>query len=487
MIITFIKYYILIICSFYIFFKLLRITPIKNFYFFSIPFMLIILPSVYLLRKYAAPFSILVMVMLFTIYLIRILNTPLILTLNTSVISFGISYFIFSLLTVMMSPIRYFLALNLGVDISNLITVNCIGIVQFLSAIILFKIKRLKNGMPILHEYRSRDSGAYVSILLLIAASFFGLRKSADLVFIIPIFFSLLCGISLLFWWRSSITRKYLEKVKSREIEELQKTINENTLQLEQLRQNNDELSKIIHKDNKLIPAMEYAVREYLTATEHAPTTSSASSKGKELLDQLACLTKERTGILTNYEANNKKLSPTGIPSIDTLLAYMSRKAQAHEINFDVTLSGSITQLTKQSLEEADLRTLLADLIDNAIIATKKSTCRNILINLGFSNGWYSIDIFDSGEFFKAETLSKIGLKRTTTHAKEGGSGIGLMTVFELIKQCQASFIIEELPDSQLFTKKVSVRFDQLGNFELRLPWRKLKSHCLTTLLTILM
>ena len=468
MLITFIKYFAMIICAFYVYLKLLNISLKRDRYISVVLFIILILPIIYLLRKYASPATTLVLVLILTIYLTKITETPFNLSFPTSVIAYGIAYFIFLLSTAVMSALGYSYFLFKGDYPPDLIIIIFISLIQILCTAIPFKFRRLRNGMPTLKEHTFSDNGVYISVLALQAASFLSVRENKNLIFIIPFFFTFLCGITLFFWWKSSITKKYLERLKAREIEGLQKMIEENNLQIEQLKRHNDELSKIIHKDNKLIPAMEYAVREYLTATEHTPTTNTASAKGQGLLEQLACLTKERTGILTNYESNNKKLSPTDIPSIDTLLTYMSKKAREHEISFDVSLSGGITHLTKQTMEEADLRTLLADLIDNAIIATKKSSCRNILINLGFNDGWYSIDIFDSGELFKAETLSKIGLKRTTTHAKEGGSGIGLMTVFELIKKCQASFIIEELSDSQLFTKKVSVCFDQLGEFRIQ-------------------
>lgn len=472
---TFIKYLALIVCSLYVYRKLLHINNKKILLVTFIPYVSLSLPIIYLLRIYIPQLSILFMVLLFAFYMNIIFKLSYNLSLIVSIISFGITYFTFTLSTILISVVGYYVFSIESKYPPNVVIMLISCITQFIITFILFRVKRLKNGMPFLHDYGSKDIIVYISVLLLLTTSFFCVQNNARLIFIIPFFFSLLCGISLFFWWRSSIKKKYIEKITSREIEELQKIIAECNIQIEQLRYHNDELSKIVHKDNKLIPAMEYAVREYLTATEYAPTTSTALTKGQELLIQLSCLTKERTGILTNYETTNKKFSQTTILSIDTLLAYMSKKAQEHGINFDVTLSRSITQLIKQTIEEADLRTLLADLIENAIIATKKSSSKNILINLDFSGDCYSIDVFDSGELFKAETLDKIGLKRTTTHAKEGGSGIGLMTVFELIKKCQASFAIEELPDNQLFTKKVSVCFDQLGEFRIKTPGNEIK------------
>ncbi len=468
MLLTFIKYFTIIACNFYIYFKLMHTVPKKSFYYSFVIFICSILPVIYSLKIYAPSLIILGLVISFTIYLTICYKTSISVSMITSVISYGMTYLIFFLSSFLMSTIGYIIFLVKGEYPPTLIVLIFICIIQCIITYLPFRIKRYKNGMPALQNYSSNDIGIFISVFFVLAASFLSVRENKDLVFIIPISFSILCGLSLFFWWRSSITKKYLERIKAREIEELQKIIQESNYQIEQLKQNNDELSKIIHKDNKLIPAMEFAVREYLSSHEKSATTENSSAKGQELLEQLACLTKERTGILANYETNNKQLSPTDLPAIDTLLSYMSRKARVHEISFELSLSGSITQLTKQIMDEGDLRTLLADLIDNAIIATKKAPSRNILVHLGVCNYCYSIDIFDSGELFKEETLSKIGIKRATTHANEGGSGIGLMTTIELIKKCHASFIMEELPDSQLFTKKVSICFDQLGELRIR-------------------
>lgn len=469
MLITFIKYFTMVLCAFYVYIKLLHLSLKRDWYFSLVLFAVLMLPIVYLLRKYASPATTLVLVLLFSFYLTKITETPSNLSLPTSVIAYGISYFVFLIATALMSAIGYGIFLLQGEYPPKLMIIILISILQIVCTAIPFQFRRLKNGMPTLIEHRFSDRGVYISVLVLLAASFLSVSENENLVFIIPFFFTFLCGITLFFWWRSSITMKYMEKIKLKEIENLQKSIQEITLQVEQLKQNNDDLSKIIHKDNKLIPAMEYAVHEYLSAADSLDSRA-ASLKGQELLEQLAYLTKERSGILTAYEENNKKLAPTDLPSIDTLFNYMSKKAQGYGISFDLTLSGSVTQFTKQTLAEADLRTLLADLIDNAIIATKKSPNKNILVHLKCHNNLYSIDIFDSGELFQRETLSNFGLKRTTTHANEGGSGIGLMTIFELIKECNASFIMEELPDSQLFTKKVCVCFDQLGELRIITP-----------------
>jgi sensor histidine kinase regulating citrate/malate metabolism len=162
-------------------------------------------------------------------------------------------------------------------------------------------------------------------------------------------------------------------------------------------------------------------------------------------------------------------------------MAYMLQKARAEKIELDMSLSGSVKYLIGAVIAESDLNTLLADLIDNAIIATKRREKKNILVSVGICDNFYRIDVFDSGEPFTDETILDLGLKRTTTHLNDGGSGIGMMTVFQILRKYGASFEIDDSIGNSLYTKKVSACFDNLGQFRLKtdrphlsglLPWR---------------
>ena len=68
--------------------------------------------------------------------------------------------------------------------------------------------------------------------------------------------------------------------------------------------------------------------------------------------------------------------------------------------------------------------------------------------------------IYDSGEYFSKDVLKKLGKKRATTHKKDGGTGIGLMTTFEILKKYNASFSIDETINNPQYTKCVAITFD---------------------------
>lgn len=468
MILILVKYYAIIICSFYIYLKLLHIDTNKKLFLQCNLFLVFFLPVIFLLRKFSIPLTIFIIVIVFAVFISELIKTSLSLSLTTSTISFGLAYLVFLIATAIVSTIGYFFSLLPNQSLSDIITLICIIFFQFLLTTILFKIKRLQKGMPFLIEYGTHDIGVYISILLLFGVSFFDTNQTTNLIYIIPAFLSLACGLTLLVWWRKCISKNYIEKIKAKETDELQKNLQEKNTTIEQLKYHNNELSKIIHKDNKLIPAMEYAVREFLLSAEYETDKELQLQKAKKLLEQLECMTKERAGILKAYEYNNKTLPATNVSSIDTLMSYMLQKSSTYEIDLDLSLSGSVIYLIQNMIDESDLKTLLADLIDNAIIATKKCVRKNILVHIGISNDYYSIDIFDSGEPFTIEALQNIGCAQFTTHQNEGGSGIGLMSTSEISKKYQASFIIEELDDINCFTKNVSICFDNLGQYRIK-------------------
>ncbi len=456
-----VKYFAIMISCFYISMKLLHITPKKNVYISLLIFMTPSVPLICLLRTHFKPISFFVFVILISGFVIYNLKVSIRLALIVSIISFGLSFFIFIIAATITLPIGGLISLFTHQYPSDFICMIIIAIIHLSLITVPFKFRRLRNGMSFLYDRGSSDLGFIISINILLTVSYFSLYKKAHLIFVVPFFFLVLSGLTLFLWWKKALSKKYIDKINLKEIDTLQEMINEKNRQIDALKYHNSELSKIIHKDNKLIPSMELAVREYLTTAEAEADPSLHIGKGKDLIEQLNTITQERSGIITTYETNNQLLDQTNVQSIDHTLSYMYHKAINFNVGFNLILTGSVKYLVENIIGEEDLRTLLADLIENAIIATKEENQRKIMVNIGIANELYSLDVFDSGSHFSIDVLLNLGLKQTTTHAHEGGSGIGLMTTYELITKYQASFVIEEYQDS-LFAKKVSIVFDNL-------------------------
>lgn len=290
------------------------------------------------------------------------------------------------------------------------------------------------------------------------------------MILLILAFVILLCGILLIFWWKKRIKDEYIKKVNARTVKSLKQTIQELKKEGDLLRYHNEELSEIIHKDNKIIPAMNMTVRSLLVEIRDEAESNERKSEIEKLLKNLNDMSEERHGIVTSYEDNNTQIRPTGFIMIDAILLYMSKKAVDLSIKFDYAISYNISEIIDKIIDEATLNTLLADLIENAIIAVsfQENSERSVHVALREEDGHFRFDIYDSGIPFQAKTISSLGIKRSTTHADTGGSGIGLMTTYEIIRKANASFIIDECIDADVFTKCISVSFDGLSEIRIK-------------------
>lgn len=465
---TIVKYFSLIFCCFYIYLKLLNLHINKKQLLQSITIFMPFCLLCYLIRPYIIGFVIFLMALFFTLFAYKFLKTPLRLCVTVSCISFGLSYLSFFFSDVIIAVISTLIEKLIGNDFLYVLTLIFLAPLQFLLSTIPFRFRRLQRGMPFLQEHVFNDRGVYISILILFAFSYLSTSTGYSPKYIIPLFLSFAFCLTLLFWWKNSISKSYLDKVRAKELSELDEIIRQKEEEIEKLKYHNEELARIIHKDNKLIPAMAYSVREYLLTAKNDITAEERLKRGTELLGQLENMTKERSGILNTYEQENKSLPSTEVPSIDSLLSYMLEKANISRIDFDLTISGSTKYLIRQLVAESDLKTLLADLIENAIIATKRCEKRKIMTHIGMVNDFYAITVFDSGEPFTAETLLHAGIEKASTHLSEGGSGIGLMSTFEIAKKYNASFVIEEFAEEELYSKSVSVCFDETGQYRIK-------------------
>lgn len=245
------------------------------------------------------------------------------------------------------------------------------GILQFILAHLPFHIRRLQKGMPFLYQTGNSYIGILISFLILFAI----IIKDTVLFYSIPAFFFLmssilLFGLILFFWWRSRITADYRMKLRQAELLSLKKELAEKNERIAELEENNDALAKIIHKDNKLIPAMEMAVCEYLDTGSNA-TVEELARKSEELTAQLKSMSHDRKGILSEYRKNGNALPSSGVCVLDALFSYMQKKAEESRIDFHLYLEGDLATMTENIISADDLSHVLSDLIENAIIATK--------------------------------------------------------------------------------------------------------------------
>ncbi|MGN0329940.1 MAG: GHKL domain-containing protein [Kineothrix sp.] len=470
MIILLIKYFFIIMCSMYAFPKLLNIHQkvTAKTKLFMIFLNTITSFFMYMLRAYMAPISIMIMVSVSALFLKKIYRIDIGCTITTTIISFGIGYLSYIPSITFAAILEICLPGTVTSAFFSAALAFIIGMTQLTLVVCLFRINRLKHGFSFLSEAKYSDLCVHISVSVLSAASFLGMNQGTHLVYIILIFSIVICGIIFWFWWHRQITEEYLKQLNKRETEELNHVIDSQQREIEMLNRQNDELSKIIHKDNKFLPAIELSVKEFYLSVVSDENKASRTSSTLKLIEQLEQFSRERAGVVKSYELSHKKPPCTNIASIDILFTYMLEKAAYSDIILDLCLWDDMAPLIKHKISEQDLTTLLGDLLENAIIATKDCKKRRILAGIGILNNTYCICISDSGVPFPAEVLLHLGIEPVTTHADHGGSGIGLMSTFEICSRYHASLEIEEL-DLSLYAKQVTIRFDGLGTHKVKL------------------
>lgn len=467
MLYTFIKNFFIFSLSFYMFIHISNYKNSVTTYVHTaiVSFALAILASILsnILFTVTFPLTLLLFLMaLFALSYNKIYFSFLFASLSVST-----TYAIFSILII---PITFIFALIFTQPITTYITYITL-LVGILSALIINAIvnnQRLQKAMRLLCNYNNLYVFIFIvfSLMLIIAVAQAKIQSTGNSKIYIIVF--VIFAIVLLYIIQRETQKYYLSKLKKLELESLRQELAEKEAFIRKLQESNDNLARIIHKDNKLIPSMESAVHRFLRDS-YVLDPDKLRASGAALAAELEQLAQTRQGILTSYEDIKDGIPHTGHAAVDAILSHMRDRARSLHITYNVTLSADFADAVGQIISEADLTHLLADLIENAIIAAKDSNSRSILVHLGTLYGAPVVEVSDSGKPFDPAVYQDFGLQKHSTHLDAGGSGIGLMDIWELKKKYAASLHIHEYaPDTASYTKKISIVFDKRKHYLIR-------------------
>lgn len=471
----FIRYATTIYCTNYIYHKISNQTNIKFFSHIIYAFITLITTTTFYLLPSKCSFIVFpLQILMIFIYHFSTEQKSSKTIFCTLILAYGICYicYFFAILFVIipLTPIATYL-----VDITFLPTTFLQFLIVCLHCLLcyfLFQIKRFRNGIPFLHNPFVSKIGVFLGILIICCNMLFSTIDSKkgnkqEFIYILIIFF-LLIFITLFFiWWQNEIHHSYLLQVKEQECRRLEEQLSYCQEKISVLEKDNTELSKLIHRDNKLIPSMQLAVHSFLNQIADS-TTTDLPEEGKSLILQLETEMSERSTYIDILTKSQKQLPATGTSSIDQLLAYFLQRCSNLGITFDCSFFGSFSSILKETLSEKELSTLLADLLENAFIATKHNAGKNILLHMGILDDCFFLEVWDNGEPFPKEVLYHFGRKKYTTHKQDGGSGIGMMVTYEMLQKYHGSFLIDEtVSDKSFCTKKVIVIFDGKSRYHL--------------------
>lgn len=325
-----------------------------------------------------------------------------------------------------------------------------------------FRIKKFKYGLSFIQK---KIQNEYIDILIL--------NVSVTLLFAIIIIVNaniklamdatiglIVIAIIMFITIQKSLQLYYKQKLLVQELDETKEELESTKKELKQVEEENLSFSKKSHSIAHKQKSLEYKIQQL---TSKAEISIEEAGEVKDRLNEIKKdLYKDKATV---------ELSKTEIPEIDDMLEYMQSECIKNKIDFELQLTGNIHHMTNNLILKEDLEILLADHIKDAIIAVNHTDNINksILVRLGEIEGVYSLYIYDSGIEFEIETLENLGKKPSTTHADEGGTGMGFMNTFDTLRKYEASLIINELnkTNKDNYTKVIIFKFDKKNEFKI--------------------
>lgn len=400
-----------------------------------------------------------------------------------STICLSINYVIFLAATlVSFIPVVLFKIYDINFSFIIIIVIHIFIMKIFLN------IKRFKKGLAFLQNQKGNE---YFDILILnisviilfsdIILSNYNMIISRSVV-IALILFAIIMFITI----QKSLQIYYKQKLLIQELEETKNELEKKNKEIKELEQENLNFSKTSHTLAHKQKALEYKLNQLINqSAKNEPTKNNTNASREDNIthqankpenietEQIQDIKERLAEISKDLYQNEKptRLAQTGIKRIDDMLEYMQSESEKQNIKLELQITGNIHHMTNKIIEEKDLETLIADHVKNAIIAINHSKNENksILVKLGKIEENYGLAIYDTGIEFEKETLKNLGKKPSTTHAEEGGTGMGFMNTFDTINKYKASLIINEIgKESETnYTKAIIIKFDQKNEFKI--------------------
>lgn len=452
------NFYILSV-SIFSYHKLLNITP-KNKFFHFILLLISMSTSFLSAFLFKNHLSINWVVILFSFFLTMLFMTSSV--IDTSVIyitvlfSFTLSFITFCLSAIITAscllPFYY-----KTYEIPWIIIRTSAGFLHCILIFLCFKIPRLRRGMGFLYHIPLNNMGSAICILLFLCLIMLCQTHSIiESFFLKATTITFLLTFLLIYWWNYHITQTYRKFLRKNELDSLSLLLEEKEQQIAYLKSENDKLARIIHKDNKILPALCMAVTDagniadgFLPEEGQEQTTLQA--KLKQLYE-------ERKETLENYQKEILRLPQTAFDSVNALLSYMQAEAEKNGTGFQVVLSDDLSSTIPAEISEDDFTHVLGDLLANAVNACRNVNGAAIRITMGKAEDLSVLSVHNTGQIFPASILQDLGRTRHTTHADTGGSGIGLMDIWEIKKRYRATLLIEEFSGTEELLPGVTMR-----------------------------
>lgn len=316
-----------------------------------------------------------------------------------------------------------------------------------------FKLKRFKDGITFLKDSNIIDVVGILSIIFgglsFIIYSLLGnYVEKVNEYLVLGI---LLILIGLISWIRKQLNLYYKDMQKNKAIFELEKELKEQKDINTNVTNDLEKISKINHRYSARISALDRWAKDL-----------DNSEVLTDLKSTIYNLNEEYSSEITNEFNLNNNFTKTTNSSLDNLLDYFKKELVKNNIKLSFNFNINKYEELNKLISNSDLEILISNLINNSNTAIKYGNSKNnkILLELSCNNGIYEISVSDTGIPFEVDTLSKLGNERISTHKETGGTGFGFITIFEILRKYNGSFIINELSNDNIFTKILTIRLD---------------------------
>jgi hypothetical protein len=389
--------------------------------------------------------------------------------ISAYLLAFGVSYVLYYI-SLLLFGLVFMPFLSVGHEVGTPIDFNqppfllgytLVVVFQFFLAVLLFRIRRFRNGFPFLFK-RYAVAVALISVGAILAfvtgVQVITVAEDAYAIYLLA-FGILIIGIGIHIWIRRGISMFQWKNIMIRNVELLEEAVatekEKNRLLTEKL----EAASAANHKMQRRFESLERIVARQ--------TANVEIIEGFVTIDDVKKLHKEYQADLGRVKGE-KPLPSTKIKELDYMFEHYAAKYANANIEFKLKVNGSIPYMVENVIDQSKLETMVGDHLQNALIAVNASdnSFRNVFVGIGLTGDCYELMVSDSGIPFEVNILTRLGSECVTTYSTEGGSGIGFMTTFETLQEIGASLTIhEKQPSTADDTKSIKIRFDGKGQY----------------------
>lgn len=480
LIVDYIKLLIINLCVYYCFEKMLNVKQnrLKNYAILTVINSILLVPYLYMKNIMNSLLPFMFMFFIYTLILSKITKYKFGYSLIITIISYAL-LLICHTISIVLQFIPYKLLYQISNSENIYFSLIIISIIQLLLLYSFFKIKKFKHGFSFLTNKLNNEITDIIMInistLVIMLYALTGtyndaITRNLSIVFLMIV-------ITMFVTLPKMFTMYYKQKLLTDAMEEYKKELAEKQNEIDSLKQDKKNVSKITHEFYNRQKAL-----ELLVASNMNSDNIDKENVSPNVLNIIESLTNEYS---ERFEQSKElpKLDETGIPEIDNMFKYMQSECCSNNINFNLKIMGNIYYLVNNIIPKNKLETLIGDHLRDAINAVNliDEDNKEILAILGIKNKKYEFSVYDNGVDFTIDTLMKLGLESVTTNAERGGTGTGFMTTFETLAETKASLIITEYPKTKdnTYTKCVTIKFDGKKQYKIvSYRWEELKLAC---------